>query len=233
MNDIIITTPMIGFHVEPGTIVITTAELSGGTHEGDDVTCPAGSFGSVSAVKRIDGGVKIDVSVHAGQSPDTGEDLWIVNTFDPDDHEPRYPFIRADSAANALSAIRAAVNAHDDRLNAGVGESGPQPPTGDDYNAIHALIMNGVPTAAADTAEDAPMGPRTLKVLVQQYVEKVAAVKIDVPQGFDHDPDAGIAFAIQQAEKETGPVTWEDGDNAEAVQAYTVMDHNNEIVWER
>ena len=79
MPDIIPTTPFLGFHVEEGTILITTAELMGGTHEGEDVVCPAGSFGRVTDVKIVPDGVSITISVQAGQSAETGEDLWIVD----------------------------------------------------------------------------------------------------------------------------------------------------------
>lgn len=44
-----------------------------------------------------------------------------------------------------LDAIRAAVKKWDDRLNDGVGDQGPMPPEGYDYNAIHRMIMDGVP----------------------------------------------------------------------------------------
>jgi len=44
-----------------------------------------------------------------------------------------------------LDATRAAVRKHDDRLNDGIGDDGPQPPTGEDYNAIFSMIMDGVP----------------------------------------------------------------------------------------
>lgn len=229
MTEIIMTTPMIGFHVEPDTIIVTTAELSGGTHEGDDVTCPAGSFGHVSSVKLVEGGVSIDVCVHAGQSADTGEDLWIVNTFDPDDHEPRYPFVRADASGATLGAIRAAVKAHDDRLNDGVGDEGPKSPDGDDYNTIFSFIMDGVrlPKAAA------PANSRTYRVLLQQYVEKVAEIEITIPDGEDLDEDEAVARARALAQKQSGSVKWKDGDDAQDVETYSVLNDAGEAVWER
>lgn len=228
VTDIVLTTPFLGFHVEEGTILITTAELMGGTHEGEDVVCPAGSFGRVTDVKVVPGGVRIDVCVHAGRSADSGEDLWIVNTFDPDDHDPRYPFVRADSSGATLGAIRAAVKAHDDRLNDGVGDEGPKSPDGDDYNTIFGMIMDGVPQPASVTDSS-----RTYKVLLQQYVEQVAEVVVTIPDGDALDDDEAVAQALILAKQKSDTATWEPGDDAQGVEAYSVLNRAGETVWER
>lgn len=52
--------------------------------------------------------------------------------------------VKALTEADQLSAIRDAVVAHDDRLNNGVGDEGPQSPTGDDYNTLFRFIIDGV-----------------------------------------------------------------------------------------
>lgn len=235
MSELIMTEPMIGVHVERDTIIITTAKLSGGTHEGDDVTCPVGSFGHVSNVALVAGGVRVDVCVHAGQSTDTGEDLWIVNTFDPDDHEPRYPFVRADASGASLAAIRAAVKAHDDRLNEGVGDKGPKSPDGDDYNEIVDLVMRGVPTVPTPTTSDGGSAgnPRKLKVLLQQYVEKVAEVEIEIPANAGFDEHQAAAYAVAEATKRADTATWKDGDDAQDVEGYGVKNGAGELIWER
>lgn len=52
---------------------------------------------------------------------------------------------RLAAAGMELEGIRAAVKAHDDKLNDENQRGGAQPPTGDDYNDIHALVMAGAP----------------------------------------------------------------------------------------
>lgn len=228
MPDIIPTTPFLGFHVEEGTILITTAELMGGTHEGDDVVCPAGSFGRVTDVKIVPDGVSITISVQAGQSAETGEDLWIVNTFDSSDHEPRYPFVRADASGVTLTAIRAAVKAHDDRLNDGVGNEGPKSPDGNDYNTIFGMIMDGVPQPTTASGNS-----RTYKVLLQQYVEQVAEVVVTIPDGDALDDDEAVAQALILAKRKSDTANWGPGDDAQSVEAYSVLNRAGEAVWER
>jgi hypothetical protein len=226
--DIIPTTPFLGFHVEEGTILITTAALMGGTHEDEDVICPAGSFGRVTDVKIVPDGVSITITVQAGQSAETGEDLWIVNTFDPSDHEPRYPFVRADASGADLAAIRAAVRVHDDRLNDGVGDEAPKSPDGDDYNTIFSLIMNGVPVQPQVSGNS-----RTYKVLLQQYVEEVAEVLVTIPDGDGLDDEEAVAQARILAKRKADTATWTPGDDAQGVEVYAVLDSAGETVWER
>ncbi|PZR93540.1 MAG: hypothetical protein DI537_10515 [Stutzerimonas stutzeri] len=228
MSELIMTAPVIGVHVETNTVIVTTAELSGSTHEGDDVTCPAGAFGYVSDVLQVDGGVRVDVAVHAGQSAESGEDLWIVNTFEPGDPEPRYPFVRADAASATLNAIRAAVKAYDSRLNEGLADEAPKAPDGDDYNAIFDLIMNGVPTPAAFAGS-----PRKLKVLLNQYVEKVAEVEVDIPPEADLDANGAIAFAIAKARESAGEAVWKDGEEANEPLTYSVKNIAGDVIWPR
>ncbi len=228
MSELIITEPTIGVHVERDTIIITTAELSGGTHEGEDVICPPGSFGRVTDVKVVADGVSISITVHAGRSVETGEDLWIVNTFDPSDHEPRYPFVRADASGAELAAIRAAVRVHDDRLNDGVGDEGPKSPDGDDYNTIFSLIMNGVPVQPQVSGNS-----RTYTVLLQQYVEKIAEVVVTIPDGDKIDDDEAVAQALILAKQKSDTATWGPGDDAQSVEVYSVLDRAGETVWER
>lgn len=146
---IVDTRSTLGFHVEPGTIVMATAALTGQTHEGDDVTCSPGTFGKIESVTARPDGPVITAAFHAGQSDETGEDLWIINVFDAGDAAPRYPFMRADAADHALSTIRAAVKAHDDRLDDENQKGGPRVPTGDDYNDIVRIILSGAPEAAS------------------------------------------------------------------------------------
>lgn len=110
MSEIINTIPVLGFQVEDGTVVIMTCETMGGTHEGDDVTCPPGSVGKVDkVVANAAGELTVTIGIHAGQSEETGEDLYIVNVFEAGDSEPRYPFVRADQAVmKILEALKGA-----------------------------------------------------------------------------------------------------------------------------
>lgn len=61
---------------------------------------------------------------------------------------------------DALARIRAAVKAHDDRLNDDEKPGGATSPTGDDYNDVFALIMDGAP---ADPLRDS--APELLRLV--------------------------------------------------------------------
>ncbi|TJW14407.1 MAG: hypothetical protein E5W82_10550 [Mesorhizobium sp.] len=104
MANIITTTETLGFHVESGTVIVTTAETMGETHEGREVTCPPGSVGVVQEVTLPSTGLAVIVRIDADRSPDTGEDTHIINLFESGDQEPRFPFVRADAVVRDMLA---------------------------------------------------------------------------------------------------------------------------------
>lgn len=80
---------------------------------------------------------------------------------------------------------------------------------------------------------------RKLKVLLQQYVEKVAEIEIEIPADLDHDEDAAVSYAKVQAMKQaqemagSNSIAWKDGDDAQDVDTYGVMNDAGEMLWER
>ncbi|WP_293862398.1 hypothetical protein [uncultured Alsobacter sp.] len=105
--DMIAPKATLGFHVEQGTILIMTAPTSGETHEGRAVTLWPGAVAVVDSIRWSPQGLRVAVTIHAGPSPKTGEDTYIVNVFEAGDVEPRFPFVRADEwVRDALVAMR-------------------------------------------------------------------------------------------------------------------------------
>ena len=82
-----------------------------------------------------------------------------------------------------LERIRAAVKAHDDRLNDDNKPGGSMVPTGDDYNDIFSLIMDSAPAdPVRDSAGDMLASLKTLVAQAREVIDTVD--RKDVPEWF-------------------------------------------------
>lgn len=62
------------------------------------------------------------------------------------------------------------------------------------------------------------------KVQLQQYVEKLATAEIEAKTRKE---------ALDKAYEMGAELTWTEGDDSYGVEAYCIMNANDEIVWER
>lgn len=79
------------------------------------------------------------------------------------------PNLQPPASNDALAIIRAKLQAHDDALNNEDQEGGPQAPTGDDYNDIYRIVMEGHAEHGAPASRE---HPAITFSRVEQIIEK-------------------------------------------------------------
>ena len=95
-------------------------------------------------------------------------------------------------------------------------------PDGDDFNRLCVGLT--------DILHDKPAPVQEIKekklytVLMQQYVEHTASAGIDA-----YSPEEAKDIALSRAHE----YEWREGDDCWAAEAYSVMDEDGNIVWER
>lgn len=108
-----------------------------------------------------------------------------------------------------------------------------QPDEGIAYDAAQAMATAEAAIALPAEQEPVPeLQKATFKVHLQQYVERVTTIEVEAS---DHWEAIKAARAIADKEP-TAPgahAVWEDGDDAQKVEAYAVANAAGEIIWER